>query len=133
MAPSASVRDGQDMTTDTVTFTVGVAAHSDLSQAVNGYLTRYEGSPGHTSSDLRLFQTWCAGQNLDAFTARRREFELYVCSLQQVRRYMPSTVSRRAGVVAVFYRTCVIAVPWRGPRRSNCAGRPCRPRHPPLG
>jgi integrase/recombinase XerD len=38
----------------------------------------------------------------------RPHIELYLRWLQEVRRYRPSTVSRRMSVVAGFYRTCVI-------------------------
>jgi integrase/recombinase XerD len=84
--------------------------HSEnLAHAVTAYLSRYKGlSREHTHSDLRVFLTWCAGQELDPLTARRHQLELYVRWLQEVRRYKPSTVSRRTSVVAGFYRTCVI-------------------------
>ncbi len=38
--------------------------------------------------------------------ARRRE--LYIPWMQEIRRFKPSTVSRRFSVAAGFYRTCVI-------------------------
>ena len=38
----------------------------------------------------------------------RAQIELYVRWMQEVRRFQPSTVSRRVSVVAGFYRTCVI-------------------------
>ena len=41
-------------------------------------------------------------------TAQRNDLELYLRWLQDVRRFKPSTVSRRLSVVAGFYRTCVI-------------------------
>ena len=40
--------------------------------------------------------------------AQRTDLELYLRRLQDVRRYKPSTVSRRLSVVAGFYRTCAI-------------------------
>ena len=40
--------------------------------------------------------------------ANRAQIELYVRWMQEVRRFQPSTVSRRVSVVAGFYRTCVI-------------------------
>jgi integrase/recombinase XerD len=40
--------------------------------------------------------------------ATRPQIELYVRWLPEVRRYRPSTVSRRVSVLAGFYRTCVI-------------------------
>jgi integrase/recombinase XerD len=54
-----------------------------------------------------VFITWCAGQELDPL-ALGRQLELYVRWLQEVRRFKPSTVSRRTSVVAGFYRTWVI-------------------------
>lgn len=67
----------QGMTTDTVAVTVGLAEHSDLSPAVNGYLARYKGlSRRHTGSDLRVFLTWCTAAGLDPLRAWRHELEL---------------------------------------------------------
>src|SRR6266566_9382075 len=40
--------------------------------------------------------------------ARRPHLELYIRWMQEIRRFKPSTVSRRFSVVAGFYRTCVI-------------------------
>jgi site-specific recombinase XerD len=77
--------------------------------AVAAYLARFKGqSRVHTESDLRGFLTWCADRDLDPFTATRPHLELYLRWLQEVRRFQPSTVSRRMSVVAEFYRTCVI-------------------------
>jgi integrase/recombinase XerD len=85
------------------------APSDDLSYAVSAYLSRYKGlSREHTHSDLRVFLTWLTGQGLDPLTIQRHELELYVRWLQEVRRFKPSTVSRRTSVVAGFYRTCVI-------------------------
>jgi site-specific recombinase XerD len=55
-----------------------------------------------------VFLTWCTGQGLDPLRVRRHQFELYVRWLQEVRRFKPSTVSRRTSVVAGFYRAFVI-------------------------
>jgi integrase/recombinase XerD len=80
-----------------------------LRAAVAAYLGRYRGeSRVHTGYDLKVFLTWCAGQELDPFTLGRAEVERYVRWLQEVRRYQPSTVSRRLSVVVGFYRVCVI-------------------------
>ena len=77
--------------------------------AVAAYLARFKGSSReHTASDLRCFLTWCAGRGLDPLTARRPHLELYIRWMQEVRRFKPSTVSRRFSVAAGFYRTCVI-------------------------
>src|SRR5947207_7723936 len=73
-----------------------------LRLAASAYLGRFTGtSRTHTESDLRLFFTWCADQ-------QRAQVERYVRWMQEIRRFKPSTVSRRMAVVAGFYRTCVI-------------------------
>jgi integrase/recombinase XerD len=80
-----------------------------LRVAVAAYLARYKGlSRYHTESDLRVFLRWCADRGLDPLTVRRVDVELFVRWLQEVRRFKPSTVSRRLSVVICFYRTCVI-------------------------
>jgi integrase/recombinase XerD len=77
--------------------------------AVAAYLARFKGqSRIHTESDLRGYLNWCEARGLDPLSATRPHIELYVRWLQEVRRYRPSTVSRRMSVVAGFYRTCVI-------------------------
>jgi integrase len=40
--------------------------------------------------------------------APRPHLELYIRSMQEIRRFKPSTVSRRFSVTAGFYRTCVL-------------------------
>ena len=45
---------------------------------------------------------------LDPLAARRPRLELYIRWMQEVRRFKPSTVSRRFSVTAGFYRTCVL-------------------------
>jgi site-specific recombinase XerD len=62
----------------------------------------------HTDFDLRVFLRWCTDQVLDALVAARADIERYLRWLQDVRRYQPSTVSRRLSVVVGFYRVCVI-------------------------
>ena len=80
-----------------------------LRHAVAAYLARFKGqSRVHTESDLRCFVTWCEERGLDPLAAQRPHVELYVRWMQEVRRYKPSTISRRVAVVAGFYRTCVI-------------------------
>src|SRR3954454_14112016 len=77
--------------------------------AVSAYLGRYRGETRlHTESDLRVFLRWCTDQQLDPLTAVRVDIERYLRWLQDVRRYQPSTVSRRLSVVVGFYRVCVI-------------------------
>ena len=84
--------------------------HADrLRLAEAAYLARFTGtSRDHTDSDLRCYLTWCADRSLDPFLARRPHLELYIRWMQEVRRFKPSTVSRRFSVTAGFYRTCVI-------------------------
>jgi integrase/recombinase XerD len=77
--------------------------------AVAAYLARFTGpSRQHTESDLRCYLSWCAERSLDPLAARRPHLELYMRSMQEVRHFKPSTVSRRFSVVAGFYKTCVI-------------------------
>jgi integrase/recombinase XerD len=77
--------------------------------AVAAYLARFKGqSRIHTESDLRGYLVSCDQRDLDPLAVSRPHVELYIRWLQEVRRYRPSTVSRRMSVVAGFYRTCVI-------------------------
>jgi integrase/recombinase XerD len=77
--------------------------------AVAAYLARFQGSSRyHTESDLRCYLAWCAQRGLDPLAARRPHMELYIRWMQEIRRFKPSTVSRRFSVAAGFYRTCVI-------------------------
>jgi len=87
-----------------------VAPFTDqLRLAVAAYLARFKGaSRYHTESDLRCYLAWCAERSLDPLAARRPHLELYIRWMQEVRRFKPSTVSRRFSVTAGFYRTCVI-------------------------
>ena len=94
---------------------VGMAATAFLAQsrelnlAAVAHLSRYRGtSREHTESDLRVFFAWCQDRQLAPLTAQRHDLELYLRWLPDVRRFKPSTVSRRLSVVAGFYRTCVI-------------------------
>jgi integrase/recombinase XerD len=90
-----------------------------LRLAVAAYLARFMGSSReHTESDLRRYLAWCAEQGPDPLTARRPHLELYIRSMQEIRRFKPSSVSRRFSVAAGFYRTC-------GP--GALARRPCPP------
>jgi site-specific recombinase XerD len=72
-------------------------------------LARYKGTSRiHVESDLQVFVRWCDQVDVDVLAARRVDIELFVRWLQEVRRFRPSTVSRRLSVVVAFYRTCVI-------------------------
>jgi site-specific recombinase XerD len=80
-----------------------------LRLAVAAYLARFKGSSReHTESDLRCYLAWCAERGLDPLAARRPHLELYIRWMQEIRRFKPSTVSRRFSVTAGFYRTCVL-------------------------
>jgi integrase len=80
-----------------------------LRLAVAAHLARFKGSSReHTESDLRCFLNWCAERGLDPPAARRPHLELYIRWMQEIRRFKPSTVSRRFSVAAGSYRTCVI-------------------------
>ena len=73
------------------------------------YLARFKGSSReHTESDLRCYLAWCAERGLDPLAAQRPHLELYIRWMQEIRRFKPSTVSRRFSVAAGFYRTCVL-------------------------
>ena len=94
------------MTTSSVSgHAVVVSDERVLRAAVAAYLGRYR---VHTGSDLKVFLTWCVGQEVDPLELGRVEIERYVRWLQEVRCYQPSTVSRRLSVVVGFYRVCVI-------------------------
>ncbi|WP_200871720.1 tyrosine-type recombinase/integrase [Actinomadura welshii] len=87
----------------------GTADRDVLRLATLAYLARYKGdSRMHTESDLRIYLNWCAERHLAPLAVRRAHVEMYVRWLQEIRRFRPSTVSRRLSVVAGFYRTCVI-------------------------
>ncbi len=80
-----------------------------LRLAAAAYLARFKGSSReHTESDLRCYLAWCAEHGLDPLVARRPHLELYIRWMQEVRRFKPSTVSRRFSVTAGFYRTCTL-------------------------
>jgi hypothetical protein len=108
--------------------------HADqLRLAVAAYLARFKGtSRDHTNSDLRCYLAWCADRGLDPFLARRPHLELYIRWMQEIRRFKPSTVSRRFSVTAGFYRTRVIeGVLEHSP--AEYVRQPCRPSHRPSG
>jgi integrase/recombinase XerD len=73
------------------------------------YRARFTGSSReHTDSDLRYHLAWCAGRGLDPLAAQRPHLELYIRWMQEIRRFKPSTVSRRFPVAAGFYRTSAL-------------------------
>ena len=74
-----------------------------LRLAVAAYLGRFTGSSReHTESDLRCYLAWCAERELDPLAAQRRHLELYIRWMQEIRRFKPSTISRRLSVAAGF-------------------------------
>ncbi len=82
-----------------------------LRLAATAYLGRYTGTSRiHTESDLRLFFAWSADQYLAPLTVQRAQIERYVRWMQEIRRFKPSTVSRR---MAVSCR-------WSGVRHGCC-------------
>ncbi len=90
-------------------FDASLSGSRELEVAAVAHLSRYRGtSREHTESDLRIFITWCRERQLAPLDAQRNDLELYLRWMQDVRRFKPSTVSRRVSVVAGFYRTCVI-------------------------
>jgi integrase/recombinase XerD len=91
-----------------------------LRLAVAAYLARFKGiSRNRTVSGLRCYLSWCAERGLDPLAARRPHLELYIRWMQEVRRFKPSTVSRRFSVAAGFYRTCVLDGVLPHPRRRS--------------
>jgi integrase/recombinase XerD len=52
----------------------------------------------HAKSDLRIYFGWCTERGLDPLAAQRPHLELHVRWMQEVRRFKPSTVSRRLSV-----------------------------------
>ena len=87
----------------------GLIPDPTLRLAIAAYLARFKGqSRLHTDSELRCYMFWCREHDLPPLQVKRAHVELYVRWMQEVRRFQPSTVSRRLSVVAGFYRTCVI-------------------------
>src|SRR3954465_10170858 len=81
----------------------GTAGRDVLRLATIAYLARYKGdSRMHTESGLRIYLTWCAERHLEPLAVRRAHVEMYVRWLQEIRRFRPSTVSRRLSVVVGF-------------------------------
>lgn len=115
------------MSTQPVLFPVLLAADADpLVRAVAAYLARFRDAIRvHTESDLRAFLTWCVERRLPPLSAQQVHIELYVRWMQEVRRFKPSTVSRRMSVLAGFYRTCDRSGA-AGFAGGLCGGRMCR-------
>jgi len=76
---------------------------------VAAYLARFKGtSREHTESDPAATSPGAPERGLDPLAAQRPHLELYIRWTQEIRRFKPSTVSRRFSVADGFYRTCVI-------------------------
>ncbi len=72
-----------------------------LRLAVIAYLARFKGSSReHTESDLRCYLAWCTERGLQPLAAQRPHLELYIRWMQEIRRFKPSTVSRRFSAAA---------------------------------
>src|SRR6266513_3351 len=81
-----------------------------LRLAVAAYLARFQGSSrDHADSDLRCYLAWCAERGLDPLAARRPHLDLYIRWMREIRRFKPSTVSRRFSAAAGVYWTCAPA------------------------
>jgi integrase/recombinase XerD len=77
------------------------APFTDQLRLAVAYLARFKGSSReHTASDLRCYLSWCAERGLAPLAARRPHLELYIRWMQEIRRFKPSTVSRRFSVLA---------------------------------
>ncbi len=80
--------------------TASFSQSRELGLVAVAHLSRYRGtSREHTESDLRVFIGWCQDRQLAPLAAQRNDLELYLRWLQDVRRFKPSTVSRRLSVV----------------------------------
>lgn len=87
----------------------GLREDQILRLAIAAHLARYKGQTRvRTASDLTAYLAWCTNHDLGPLTAQRAHIELYMRWMQEVRRFKPSTVSRRLSVLSGFYRTCVI-------------------------
>lgn len=85
--------------------TVGhLAELAPLDFALAIYLARFRGTTlADYRTDLRHYLTWCAQHDLPPLQATRGHLELYVRWLEQ-RGWATSTIARRFGTVAGFYR-----------------------------
>jgi integrase/recombinase XerD len=86
-----------------------VSVADPLRLALAAYLARFKGSSASTPNQICAATS--AGARNGAWTRWLRgapHLELYIRWMQEIRRFKPSTVSRRFSVAAGFYRTCVI-------------------------
>ncbi|MCW2674791.1 MAG: 31, gp31 [Frankiales bacterium] len=77
-------------------------------QAIAGFFSRIrnEKTARLYKHDLKVYLSWCAEQNVDILNVHPVQVELYLRWLQQSD-LAESTISRRFGVVATFYRRAV--------------------------
>jgi integrase/recombinase XerD len=68
---------------------------------------------------------------MDPLTAQRPHLELYIRSMQEIRRFKPATVSRRFSVVAGSTGPASLTASWSTHPPSTSAAPPCPPNHPP--
>lgn len=81
-----------------------LAAMDPVELSIAGYLARYRGGTlKDYTRDLKIYLGWCMSNNLKPLQAKRPHLELYVRWLEQ-QGWMSSTVSRRFGVVAGYYK-----------------------------
>lgn len=95
----------QDQGSASVTLLNAALVSKDPTElAVAGFLARYRGSTfSDYRTDLRCFLGWCASNGLPPLQATRPHLELYIRWLEE-QEWAGSTVSRRFGTVALFFR-----------------------------
>ena len=82
--------------------------HDPLGLAIAGFLARYRGSTfSDYRTDLRHYTEWCERNGLAPLQAKRPHLELYVRWLEDTG-WATSTVARRFGTVATFYKYAAI-------------------------
>jgi integrase/recombinase XerD len=80
-----------------------------LRVAIAAHLARYKGSSrAHTSSDLQGVPEVVRRPSARPTRGAPGSVEMFVPWPEEIRRFNPSTVSRRLSVVTCFYRTGVI-------------------------
>jgi integrase/recombinase XerD len=80
-----------------------------LEQAILGYLAAYKGRTLDCyKQDLKVFLAFCENQQLHPLEAKRPHLELYLRWMEDhPARWSESTISRRFGTVAGFYKAAV--------------------------
>jgi integrase/recombinase XerD len=105
-----------------------------LRLAVAACLTRFQGtSREHAESGLHCYLSWCPELGLDPLAARRPHLDLYIRSMQEIRRFKPSTVSRRGSVAAAFTAPASWTASSSTHPPSSSAAPRCPPGHPLSG